>query len=243
MKDYFSGHSDVYSAHRPTYPDDLFQFLFSKVRSFDTAWDCATGNGQVARFLSKQFREVIASDISQQQLDHAYQAENIRYKKFSAENTSISSNSIDLITVAQALHWFDLKKFYEEVRRVAKPDGILAVWGYGLCYCDPQTDAIITDFYNNVVGPYWDPARILVEQEYKSLDFPFREEPAPKFVQSVSWSLNHYLGYLSSWSATRAYMKENEKDPIPELREKLLPIWNTDEKTVSFPIFMRLGRV
>ena len=71
MKDFFSSQSKVYAAFRPTYPKELYQFIFRHLTEKKVAWDCATGNGQVAQYLASYFNEVYATDISQQQLDHA----------------------------------------------------------------------------------------------------------------------------------------------------------------------------
>ena len=165
MKDFFSSQSKVYAAFRPTYPKELYQFIFQHLREKNTAWDCATGNGQVAQYLSPHFKEVYATDISQQQLDHAVKRKNIFYSKSQAEKTIFRDNQFDLITVAQALHWFDQAVFFDEAKRVGKPGAILAVWGYAMLYIEPVIDSLILEFYNDVVGPYWDVARRLVEQE------------------------------------------------------------------------------
>ena len=202
MKDYFSTQSKTYAAFRPTYPDDLYEFIFQNVKSKDNAWDCATGNGQVAHKLAQHFRNVEATDISPQQLEHGIRKENIHYSIAPAEKTGFQDHQFDLITVAQALHWFDREAFYKEVRRVCKPGGILAVWGYSMLTIDPAIDQLIGEFYNDTVGQYWDSARRLVEDEYRSIEFPFESIAAPPFSIEVKWTLEQLGGYLSSWSAT-----------------------------------------
>jgi ubiquinone/menaquinone biosynthesis C-methylase UbiE len=160
---------------RPTYPAELYEFIFEHVNEFSTAWDCATGNGQVAQHLSHRFKKVFATDISSQQLDNAVKADNIIYSVQSAENTNFQNQSFDLITVGQALHWFDLEKFYTEVRRIAKPDSILAVWGYALCTVSPEIDTHFLHFYHQVVGPYWDSARNWLNRSTVLFPFLFRK--------------------------------------------------------------------
>lgn len=241
-KDFFSGHAKLYATFRPTYPAELYEFIFEHVNEFSTAWDCATGNGQVAQHLSHRFKKVFATDISSQQLDNAVKADNIIYSVQSAENTNFQNQSFDLITVGQALHWFDLEKFYTEVRRVAKPDSLLAVWGYALCTVSPEIDKHFLQFYHQVVGPYWDSARKMVEEEYRTIPFPFQEIKAPTFTIQVMWTLEQFLGYLSTWSATQKYIKANGHDPVPSIMEKIKHHW-IGERTVTFPVFLKLGKI
>jgi SAM-dependent methyltransferase len=243
-KDYFSAHSGVYAAFRPTYPEELYQFIFSHLEKKIKAWDCATGNGQAAQYLAMNFERVYATDISQQQLDHAVQLPNIEYSVSPAEKTSFADHEFDLITVGQALHWFDQEKFFNEVKRVGKPGSLLAVWGYALLNIEPAIDKIILDFYSGTVGPYWDQARKLVEQQYRTIAFPFDEIPSPIFSIDVDWTLDHLHGYLESWSATQKFIQQNGQDPVPVVIEQLGKYWNKDEvKNVSFPVFMRLGKL
>lgn len=241
-KDYFSGHSKLYATFRPTYPDGLYAFIFKHVKNFDLAWDCATGNGQVAQVLAKHFKQVEATDISQQQLDNAVQIENIHYSVQGAEKTGFPDHRFDLITVGQAMHWFDLDKFYTEVNRVAKKDALLAVWGYALCSVNPNVDEHFNHFYNHVVGPYWDSARRMVEEEYQNIPFPFDLIPTPKFSIIVEWTLEEFAGYLTTWSATQKFIKDKNYNPVPEVVKLIHPYWREKEK-VMFPVFLKLGKI
>ncbi len=244
VKDYFSVQASAYAAFRPSYPSELYDFIFRYLKTRDQAWDCATGNGQAARYLARHFNRVYATDISQKQLDEAAAATNITYSLSPAETTSFGDQQFDLVTVGQAIHWFDREKFYKEVKRVTKSGGLLAVWGYALMFVDEKVDRVIGNFYDHIVGPYWDEARRLVEQEYKSIEFPFEEIEAPEFYITVEWSLSHLAGYLSSWSATQKYIKTNHVDPVPDVVNLLNESWKTNEiKTVRFPVFLKLGRV
>ena len=243
MKDFFSSQSKVYAAFRPTYPKALYDFIFRHLIDKKVAWDCATGNGQVAKYLAAYFNEVYATDISQQQLDHAVREKNIFYSKSQAEKTGFRDNQFDLITVAQALHWFDQKLFFEEAARVAKPNAFVAVWGYGLLYIDPVIDDLIMEFYKDKVGPYWDEARKLVETEYRSITFPFAEIKTPSFSIQVQWTIDQLAGYLSSWSATQKYVAERGHDPVSPFVKTLQKHWQRTEMMASLPIFMRLGQV
>jgi len=243
MKDFFSSQSKVYAAFRPTYPKALYDFIFRRLIDKKVAWDCATGNGQVAQYLASCFNEVYATDISQQQLNHAVREKNIFYSKCPAEKTGFRDNQFSLVAIAQALHWFDQRLFFEEARRVAKPNAIVAAWGYGLLYIDPIIDGLILEFYKDKVGPYWDEARKLVENEYRSVKFPFDEIKAPSFSIKVQWTIDQLAGYLSSWSATQKYVSEKGHDPVSPFIKTLQKHWQTTEMIASFPIFTRIGKV
>jgi ubiquinone/menaquinone biosynthesis C-methylase UbiE len=242
MKDYFSERARQYATFRPTYPDELYRFIVGHLQSSDAAWDCGTGNGQVARALSKQFDQVYATDISQRQIDEAYRAANIFYSVQSAEKTDFPDSFFDLIVAAQALHWFDVPAFYKEVVRTAKPGAWLAVWGYSVCTVNAEIDFHFTKFYNETVGPYWDEARKLIEGHYQSLPFPFEEVQSPAFSITVHWTAAKFAGYVGTWSATQKFIKVRGTDPVPELMRKILPLWG-EAMPVRFPVFLRLGRV
>lgn len=241
-KDLFSSHATQYAAFRPTYPKELYAYLFSQVKNFDSVWDAGTGNGQVARDLSKKFKNVFATDISSKQIENAVCAENIFYS-VAAETTSFPEKSFDLVCVAQAIHWFDREKFYNEVKRVAKRRALLAIWGYGLLNVDERIDPIIKEFYKNIVGPYWDKERRLIDEEYQTIAFPFDEIKAPPFSFSFEWSLEELHGYLTTWSAVQKFMKEKNYNPVDHLVEKIKPHWHTAKLTVDFPLFARIGTV
>jgi ubiquinone/menaquinone biosynthesis C-methylase UbiE len=241
-KDLFSSHASQYAAFRPTYPKELYQYLFSQVKNFDSAWDVGTGNGQVARDLSKQFKQVFATDISDKQIENATQLENIFYS-VAGETTLFKDQTFDLICVAQAIHWFDREKFYAEVKRVAKQNALLAIWGYGLLNITDEIDPLIKDFYKNIVGPYWDKERRLIDEEYQTISFPFHEINTPSFSFSFQWGLEELHGYLTTWSAVQKFMKANSFNPTNELIEKIKPLWHSDKMSISFPLFMRVGIV
>lgn len=241
-KDLFSNHANQYAAFRPTYPGALYDFIFSHVRSFEIAWDAGTGNGQVARDLSGKFERVIASDISARQLENAFQAKNIFYFQ-TGETIMFSSQRFDLICVAQAIHWFDREKFYAEVRRVAKPEAVIAVWGYGLLGVSQKIDLLIRDFYVNTVGPYWDRERKLVDEEYKTIAFPFAEIDVPAFSFSFSWTMAEFQGYLNTWSSVQKYIAENKINPVDNLMVNVQGLWESEKMEVTFPLFLRLGKV
>lgn len=245
MKDNFSSHASSYARFRPVYPQQLFDFLIPLVSQKDTAWDCGCGNGQVASALSAYFKQVEATDISQKQMDHAVKKENIFYREAPAENTLIPSGSVNLITVAQAIHWFNFEAFYSEARRVAAPGALLAIWCYNLLKVNSAADLLIDNLYADVLGDkYWDEERRYVEERYLTIPFPFTEIKVPDFEIEVSWSFDHLLGYLNSWSAVQHYIRKNNSNPIDQFIPSLRSAWGeSDVLPVKFPLFMRLGKI
>lgn len=163
MKDNFSTQAAEYAIYRPTYPQELYDYLFSLVKGKSAAWDCATGNGQVARILAQEFEHVYATDISEKQLSQALKLPNITYQVESSDQTQVPDQSFNLITVAQAIHWFNFDAFYSEVKRTLKPDGILAVIGYGLMFIDQKVDKSVHKLYQDILGKYWDTERRYIE--------------------------------------------------------------------------------
>jgi SAM-dependent methyltransferase len=225
-QDHFSTISSQYAASRPAYPRALYEWLARIAPGRDRAWDCACGNGQAARDLAGYFSHVIATDLSAEQLCEATPHPRIEYRVAVAESCGLPAGSCDVVTVAQALHWFELDRFYQEVRRVLRPGGVLAAWCYGAgSIAVDQADAVFQDFYHNVVGPYWQPERKLVEDGYSTLPFPQRELTAPIFEIELNWSLEQLMGYVRSWSATALYIRSRGSDPVPDLYSGLLRSW------------------
>lgn len=245
-KDLFSGQSDFYAKYRPTYPPELFEYILSFVDEKDTAWDCATGNGQAAQVLANYFKRVEATDISEAQLNLAVQAPNIHYQISAAEKTPFADNTFDLITVATAYHWLNWKAFYDEATRVGKPNAVVSVWGYNLFSCaDEKITQLIHHFYYDLIHPYWDPGRRFVEQSYTAVEFDFAPLPGKDFQMKYLWDKEHFTGYLQSWSAVQSYLKQNNVSPLTLIEPNIDKLWsNKDEvKTFYFPLFMKIGRI
>jgi len=244
MKDNFSSRADKYAQFRPTYPEALFDHLFRLSPSKGAAWDCGTGNGQIAQRLAAVFHTVRATDISRQQLDNAVRLPNIHYSVQPAEKTSFPDHSFDLVTVGQAIHWFDLDAFYAEASRTLKPGGILAVIGYNLPQFNAAIDTVIADFYRKVVGPYWDKERRYIDENYKTIPFPYADLPVPAFTIEVQWPFDHLIGYIGTWSAVKHYQKEKGEDPVRLVEPRLKTAWGEAGSLPGhFPILLRLARV
>jgi SAM-dependent methyltransferase len=242
FKDHFSRQAVDYAKFRPGYPQELFDYLRSIAPSRQLAWDCGTGNGQAAVRLASVFDRVIATDASEKQIANAEPQERVEYPVAPAENSGIESGTIDLIMVAQALHWFDLNRFYAEVQRVLKPDGVLAASAYNLLHIDPAIDEVVNRYYYEVVGPFWPPERKLVEQ-FADLPLPFHEIDPPKFEMTASWNLEHLVGYLRTWSSTQRFIAAKDSDPLEQIADELRRAWGDSQQTrkVVWPLILRIG--
>ncbi|MEP6732278.1 MAG: class I SAM-dependent methyltransferase [bacterium] len=243
--DHFSRSAASYAAHRPTYPQSLYEWLANAVKGHERVWDCGTGNGQAAVALTSYYSEVVATDPSHAQLLNAVRHDRIRYAVMTAEAAALASQSVDLITVAQALHWFELPRFYQEARRILAPGGSLAVWTYNLISVTPEIDALIRAFYRVTLGGYWPKERALVEVGYSGLNFPFDEQKTPTFEMERNWTLQQFSGYLETWSAVSSYRDANGESPVGRFVAGLRQAWGEDDtaRRVTWPIELRLGTV
>lgn len=244
FKDHFSTKSDQYQRYRPGYPSQLYEYLAHISPSRTLAWDCATGTGQAARELVVYFDHVVATDASEQQITQSQRDQRIDYRVMPAEQPDFTAHSIDLITVAQALHWFDQTRFYQAAYHVLKPAGILAVWSYNLLSIRPEIDVIVNHFYHDVVGEYWPPERKLIEQGYPPLPAMFTRIDTPEFAMQADWQLSDLIGYLGTWSASRYYQAERKMDPLDIIRQELEQAWGNAETThvINWPLSLQVGK-
>nr|WP_210413837.1 class I SAM-dependent methyltransferase [Luteithermobacter gelatinilyticus] len=246
FKDHFSRQSGAYRQYRPAYPPELFAYLAGLVTIKERAWDCGCGTGQAARGLAEHFRKVMATDGSAEQIRHAAGPDNIEFRVARAEQSGLDSDSVDLVTVAQALHWFDLEAFYAEVKRVVKPDGVIAVWSYGLLGVFAELDREILRLYEDILGAYWPEERRLVEEGYASLPFPFQEEAdIPGFAMRARWTFDQLMGYFSSWSAVQRYQEKAGHSPLALIEEDMRRVWGnvSQARNISWPLKLRIGRL
>ena len=242
FKDYFSRQATDYAVYRPRYPAALFAWLAQQCAHRDLAWDCAAGNGQAAIALASHFQHVIATDGSADQLRQAEKHPKVTYREALAEQSGLADNTLDLITVAQAAHWFELDQFYSEAKRVLKPGGMLTIWCYGLFTLNsPAIDRLLENFYSNTLEPFWPPERRIVEAGYRTLPFPFEELSAPSFSMHVAWTLPQLLGYLSTWSGTQNFIAAHRHNPLEDLAAQLAVVWEGDRRHITWPIHLRSG--
>ena len=242
----FTSVAREYAEFRPGYPPELFAWLAGIAPALDAVWDCGCGSGQASVALAAHFTTVHATDVAAEQVAAARPHPRVRYSVAPAERSGLPDASVDLVTVAQALHWFDVDAFYAEARRVGRPGALLAVWNYPRPrFVDPDLDRVFFDFYSDEVGPYWPAGRRHIEANYTTLAFPFREIQHPPFGLELDWSFEQVIGYVSSWSATAQYRKALGRDPVPLLRQTLGAIWPGDGAlaAVRIPLGLRVARL
>jgi SAM-dependent methyltransferase len=241
----FTKQSDAYRAARPGYDPQLFARLAELAPGRSLAWDAGCGSGQATLDLAQHFEHVIGTDVSQPQLDRAPQAANVSYRCEPAQRSSLADQSVDLTLVAQALHWFDIDGFYEEVRRVSKPGALLAVLSYNLLEASPQVDILVHKLYNEVLNGYWAPERAHVESGYRTIPFPFPQIDMPAAMLSAQWDLKRFINYLESWSAVQTYKEKNGADPLAPFRDAFAKCWGEPQRqmTINWPLSVRVGVV
>lgn len=242
--DHFSSVANRYADFRPHYPAALFDYLATLVPGSATVWDCACGNGQATRDLAARFAKVVATDASKEQIAAAKPNPKVEFRVALAEQSGLPDNSVQLVTVAQAIHWFDFEKFYAEAKRALKTDGVIAAWGYGINEVEGDSvNQTVQHFYANVVGPYWPPSRKMIEDGYRTIPFPFTEITAPTFRMEAHWTLERLIGYFSTWSATNRCIMATGQNPLGPLSEKLRQVWgNADSRRlVTWPLTLRAG--
>lgn len=242
MKDLFSTDSASYAQFRPKYPDALFNELASRTRERIAAWDCGTGNGQAAVALGMRFDRVYATDLSPAQIKSAEPHHNVVYGVGTAEQSGLRTHSVNLITVAQAYHWFDHAKFIQEAKRVGQPGALVAIWCYALMSISPEVDRVVNDIYERDLGEFWEPERRYVESGYRDLPFDFQPVKLPAFQMQESWSLGQLLGYLGTWSALKTYQAKRGGNPVMERKTELQIAWGSElKRTVTWPLSVRAG--
>lgn len=242
FRDHFGPAARVYATYRPHYPAALFDWLRSLTARHERAWDCGTGSGQAAVPLAERFSEVVATDPSIDQLRNAAARPRLSYIAMTAERAALRDESVDLVTVAQALHWFDRPRFFAEVDRVLRPGGALAIWSYGLLTIDPLVDRQVNHLYREVLGPYWPSERALVDSGYAGIALPYAEVAQPAVAMEAEWSLAELGGYVSSWSAVGRYRAQTGADPLPAFLDELGKAWGTGPRRIRWPLVVRAGQ-
>ncbi|HVR97425.1 MAG TPA: class I SAM-dependent methyltransferase [Thermoanaerobaculia bacterium] len=244
FKDHFSGVASDYASYRPNEAPGLFEWVASLPERRDIVWDCGTGSGQAAIGLADYFARVIATDASPQQLAHVTPHSRVEYRVAAAERSGLADASVDLVTAAQAFHWFDFDGFFAEARRVVAPGGAVVVWTYNLARVTPEIDRILDHLSKEVVGAYWPPERRWVDEEYQTIPFPFPEVETPQLAYVADWDLERLLSYIRTWSAWQRYLKATGEDPIDQVRDNFAAAWGEPAATrrLRWPVFLRASR-
>lgn len=241
----YSGFAACYSAARPGYPDELFAWLASVVPRREVAWDTATGNGQAALGLAAHFDRVVGTDTSAAQIAHATGHPRVEYRVGRAEDSRLSSHSVDLIVAASALHWFDRPAFYEEAQRVARRGGVLAAWSYHVAHVEAPFDDVLWRFYRDVVQPYFAPGARLVDDRYEGIVLPGRSLASPPFILSMRLTASEILGFVRTWSGVQSYIDANGDDPVTRLAPEIERICGSPDSrhVVRWPLYLRASRL
>ncbi|MEI5984855.1 MULTISPECIES: class I SAM-dependent methyltransferase [Sphingobacterium] len=245
FNDNFSKQASIYAQYRPSYPHELYDYLSELTPTHELAWDCGTGNGQSAIHLADFYDSVYASDPSEAQITNAFAHDRVTYKVEKAEESTLKDQSVDLVAIAQAIHWFDYDKFYAEVKRVLKKGGIIATWAYGIPSINKELDVLIKHFHQKTVGPYWPIETRSIDQEYTTIPFPFREIEPPEFYIRKRFKMEDLLGHLLSWSATQRFIEQVGQNPIDQLRPEVEKIWGNPQlvKDAVWKIYLRVGKI
>lgn len=238
----FSGHAATYATYRPKYPLALYEWLAQLAPSAEQAWDVGTGNGQVAVGLTPHFSRVMATDPSAEQLANAEHHERVSYRK-ATYDSGLPEGSVSLVTVGQALHWFALDEFFDEVRRVLQPGGIFAAFAYVHSSVSPELDAVTRQYHDVTVWEHWAPEHHIIREGYRTLELPLNELEAPAFEIRTEITLAQYAGFFRSWSSTQRLLKAGGEAAVLEFERQLAEAWGSPERSrlVMWPMVMRVG--
>jgi SAM-dependent methyltransferase len=241
----YSPFARQYAASRPRYPPELFARLASLVDQHRLAWDSATGNGQAALDLAGYFARVVATDISEEQIRHAAKHPRIEYRVARSEESGLAEGTVDLVTVASAVHWFNLGNFFSEVRRVVRPGGVLAAWTYHVGCVEPPFDQVFKRLYRDTLSPYFAGGARLVDDRYETIALPGEAIDPGEFRMSALWNLDQMISFIGSWSGTQRYVAEKGRDPVTLIAEELEHLWGERKRvhTVRWPLFLRISRI
>lgn len=226
----FNSKSGEYKNFRPLYPERLFEVLRSYCKEGKRAWDSACGNGQVASSLVRYFDSVSASDLNLNQIENRIDHKNIDFSVQNSEETTYKNSSFDLVVVAQAMHWFNLDKFFSEVKRVLKPGGVFACIGYSFFTVSSEIDEIVKELVLDPISSYWSDKNRILWNRYEDVNFPFYKVDIEDVEMASFWTREELINYISTWSAYKRYRENSSKEILEELDLKLKKIWPCSEK-------------
>lgn len=243
IRNHFRSGGAAYAASRPTYPPALAAELADRCARTEHALDVGCGSGQLSTLLAERFERVTATDPSETQIESANPHPRVTYRTEPAERIGLPNESVDLLTAAQAAHWFDLDRFYAEVRRVVRPGGVLALVSYGVPIMYGAIGARLDRFYWNEIHPYWPDGRHHVEQGYRTLTFPFAEESLPELWITREWSRPDLIAYIRTWSAVKRALNAEGADVVRDFERDLAGLWRDPSRreAIRWPIAGRVS--
>jgi ubiquinone/menaquinone biosynthesis C-methylase UbiE len=244
FSDHFSEQAEQYAYARPTYPEALIRFVANAAPGRACAWDCATGSGQAAVALAAHFDQVLATDASAAQIAQAAPHPRVRYVVQPAERVDFPDASVDALTVAQALHWFNLPAFFAEARRVLRPGGLFCAWGYSWSTVTPAIDTVVRERILDRIQGAWAPQNALLWDGYRAIALPFTPLTPPEVTIRLAWSLSQYLAYIETWSATRQTIQRIGRGFLDEAATDLERVWGMPEtvREIRMPVCIVAGR-
>lgn len=239
----FSSRSTDYARFRPTYPEALFNWLASQCATTDTALDLAAGNGQASIPLTRHFHRVLACDASAEQLAAGDTWLNVQRFVADAEHLPLRSGQLDLLVVAQAMHWFATPTFFNQARRALKPNGLFCAWCYSLLEISAAVDAIIHRLYYETLAGYWPAGRSSVDAGYRDIQPPFPRIEPPPFALEAHWDLRELMGYLRTWSAVKQLHQRHGRDPVTSIEPQLTSAWGQagQRRLIRWPLHFLTG--
>ena len=243
VSELFSIRSDDYARFRPAYPNDLFEWLADRCSATRLALDVAAGNGQASHPLSARFEHVVACDASPDQLSTGSRWQKVHRVAASAEKLPLRDGVVDLIVVAQALHWFATPAFFGEAKRVLGPDGMFCAWCYSLLRIEPLIDRLVDRLHGDILNGYWPSGRASVDQGYRDIQPPFQTIELPAFAIETRWGLDELVGYIRTWSAVKRWKQANEGDPLDQILPELSESWGDPERKrlIRWPLHFIAG--
>jgi len=244
-ENFFAPIASEYARYRPSYPDALFAWLAQVAPGRQLAWDCATGTGQAAASLVEHMEQVVATDSSAEMLEQAPAHPRITYRQADALASGLERGSMDLVTVANAMHWFHGQAFEQEVRHVLRPGGVIAAWSFAFASITPAVDLLTRRMHNVIVDPFWIGPNRIVEHGYVDLHFPFTPIEAPAFTMVSHLDLATLEGYMRTWSASVKYQAHHGVDPVSLVHAELFEAWGDPAavRDVHWKLNLRVGRV